>query len=101
MLLLLNFKKSSEYSDSIINMLEENMLILIDLENYQLIFFFLFHFWKYWKVLLEKVSHLQSRSLLGLNYSSFVMELGRSSEKGEYVYFGTRCFAGKKETSEM
>jgi len=36
MLLLLNLKKSWEYSSSIINIIEENVLILIDVENYWL-----------------------------------------------------------------
>lgn len=44
MLLLLNFKKSSEYSDSILNVMEENVLIVTDTENYRLIFFFFFSF---------------------------------------------------------
>ena len=39
MLLLLNFKKSSEYSDSILHVMEENVLIVTDTENYRLIFF--------------------------------------------------------------
>ena len=42
MLLLLNFKKSSEYGDSILNVIEENVLIVTDTENYRLIFFFFF-----------------------------------------------------------